>query len=338
MDLSIDYMGLTLDSPLVAAASPLTSTVPKLKELEEAGAAGVVLFSLFEEQLQHAPDVLLRRLSADGGSYAETVSHERGHERLKLGPEGYVDFVRKAKEALNIPVIASINACHPPLWSAFPRRLQDAGADAIELNLYFVASQPDESGLQVEQRYLDVLDVVRSATSLPLAVKISPFFSSIPHICAQFADSGAQAVALFNRFYQPDLDIETNRVKTSLHLSDPNELLLRLRWLSILYGRTRCDLAATGGIHHAQDVLKAVKCGAQTTMLCSTLLRHGPKRIGAVRRGVSSWMAAHDVTRLRDLVGSASQMKRADPEAFERAQYLKTLNSWREDFNELETF
>lgn len=338
MDLSIRYLGLNLKSPLVAGASPLTSTVQKLVELEEGGASAVVLFSLFEEQLQYPPDQLMSHLGEGVGSYAETVSHLRGHERIRLGPEGYVDFVAQAKARLNIPVIASINAYNPPLWSAFPKRLQEAGADAIELNLYFVPSQSDESGVQVEQRYLDVLDVVRSGTSLPLAVKLSPFFSSIPHMCGQFAASGAQSVVLFNRFYQPDLDLETNRVKTSLQLSDPTELLLRLRWLSILFGRVPCDLAATGGIHHAPDVLKALKCGARATMLCSTLLRHGPQRIKAVERELSAWMAAHDVRRLEELVGTASQAHRSDPEAFERAQYLRTLNSWRDDHSEIDGF
>lgn len=335
MDLSVTYLGLKLKNPLVAAASPLTSTVDRLVELEEAGASAAVLFSLFEEQLQFTPDQLITHMGEGISSYAETVSHHRGHERIRLGPEGYLDFVRQAKERLKIPVIASINAAHPPLWSAYPRRLEDAGADAIELNLYFVPAQADESGLQVEQRYLDVVDVVRSATSLPLSVKISPFFSSIPHMCAQFASSGAQGVVLFNRFYQPDLDLDTDRVKTSLHLSVPSELQLRLRWLSILFGRVHADLAATGGVHHAQDVLKAIKCGARATMLCSALLKHGVSRIKRIESDMRVWLTANEVDRLEDLVGTASQMRRSDPEAFERAQYLRTLNSWDEESSEL---
>jgi len=327
MNLDTTYLGLPLASPLVASASPLSSSIDGIQKLEEAGASAVVLFSLFEEQLERDPQGLLQRLSA-GGGYAETLSMYSESERLRMGPVGYLEHVRKAKAKVQIPVIASINGTDPEKWRDYPRLLQEAGADAIELNLYAVPTDPDQSSAQVEDRYVALTETVVNAVDLPVSVKLSPFFSSLPHVARRLANAGARGLVLFNRFYQPDIDLDAEQVRPRLTLSDSYEVLPRIRWIAILHGQNPVDLAASGGVHDAADCLKLIKVGAAATQLCSTLLEHGLGRIKSIESGLRSWLMAHDYQSLVDLRGSSTYANVEDRDAFERAQYLKTLESW----------
>ncbi len=324
--LETSYLGLELKSPLIAGASPLSYTVDGIQRLEEAGAAAVVLFSVFEEQMDQDPASLLERLS-QGESYAETLSMYSESERLRMGPIGYAEHVRRAKAKTSIPIIASLNGTEPSLWRDYPRVLEEAGADAIELNLYFVPTRPEVSSTEIEDRYIDLTRTIVDAVEVPVAVKLSPFFSSLPHFARRLADAGAQGLVLFNRFYQPDIDVDTEEVRPRLTLSAPSEILPRIRWIAILNGQNDLDLAASGGVHDASDALKVFKVGATVAQLCSTLLEHGLARLKYIESGIRTWLIAHDYRNLGEMIGSA-RFDPKDRDAFERAQYLRTLESW----------
>jgi len=330
MNLATTYLGLPLNSPLVAAASPLSATTDGVRKLEDAGASAVVLFSLFEEQLERDPQDFLQKLSA-GSSYAETLSMYSDSERLRMGPAGYLEHVRKCKEKVRIPIIASINGTDPAKWRDYPRLLQEAGADAIELNLYSVPTDPDEDASTIEARDVELTRVVCEAVSIPVSVKLSPFFTSLPHFARRLTQAGAKGLVLFNRFYQPDIDLDSEQVRPRLVLSDSYECLTRVRWVAVLNRQNPIDLAASGGVHDASDCLKLVKVGATATQLCSTLLEHGLSRIKYIESGLRTWLIAHEYAGLTDLRGTSTHAQPEHRAAFERAQYLKTLESWDEE-------
>lgn len=332
MDLHTTYLGLTLRSPLVpSAATPLTSSLDHLRRLEDAGAGAIVLPSLFEEQLVQDSFELHHHLSHGRDSYPEALTYFPEPEAFRLGPEHYLDHIRTAKAALSIPIIASLNGYSPGGWVEYARSIQEAGADAIELNLYFVPSDPDISGLDIEQSFLTTLRAVKAEVSIPVAVKISPYFSSLANMAQRFDEAGADALVLFNRFMQPDIDPIELEVRPVPYLSSANDLRLPLRWIALLYGRLETDLAATGGVQHGADVVKLLMAGAKITQVCSVLLRHGLEHLRVLERELVAWLEAQEYNSVEELRGVMSQVHCPDPSAYERAQYLKTLQSFRVD-------
>jgi dihydroorotate dehydrogenase (fumarate) len=327
-DLSTTYLGLELSSPLVASASPLTGEIESLRALEAAGAAAVVLPSLFEEQIEHEEVQLDAVLELGAESFGEALSYFPELEDYNTGPGSYLEKVADAKSALSIPVIASLNGASEGGWVRYARLLQDAGADAIELNLYAVEADPRSSADDVEERTLRLVRSVREAVSVPLAVKVGPFYSAFAHFAGRLAAAGADGLVLFNRFLQPDIDLETLSVSPELHLSTPEELRLPLRWVAILHGRVSADLAATGGAHSSSDVVKLLLAGADVVMLASSLLRHGPEHVTTVRTGIAEWLVEREYDSVEQLKGSMSQTAAPDPAAFERAQYMRALVSY----------
>ena len=327
-DLSTTYLGLALSSPLVASASPLCEDLGNLRRMEEAGAAAVVLHSLFEEQLTRESDVLNEALSTGTDSFAEALSYFPDLQSYNLGPDGYLEHIRKAKAALGIPVIGSINGVSSGGWVDYARRIEQAGADALELNVYFIPTDAHLTGAAVEQQYCDLVRDVKGAIGIPLAVKVGHQFTAFANVARRLEEAGADALVLFNRFYQPDLDLENLEVVSSLSLSQPYELLLRLHWVAVLYGRIQADLAVTGGVHEAPGVLKAMMAGANVTMMASALLKHGIGHLAKVRRELGQWMTENEYESIRQMRGSLSQRSAANPEAFERANYVKVLSSY----------
>ncbi|HXY69838.1 MAG TPA: dihydroorotate dehydrogenase-like protein [Gemmatimonadales bacterium] len=327
-DLSTTYLGLDLSSPLVAGASPLCEDLGNLRRLEDAGAAAVVLHSLFEEQLAVESAVLDRALSAGTDSHAEAMSYFPDLRSYNLGPEGYLEHIRKAKAALGIPVIASLNGVSSGGWTDYARRMEQAGADALELNVYFIPTDAHLTGAAVEQQYVELVRDVRGAIRIPLAVKIGHQFTAFANMARRLEEAGAGALVLFNRFYQPDLDIEKLEVVSALTLSRPYELLLRLHWVAVLYGRVQADLAVTGGVHAAPDVLKAMMAGANVAMMTSALLQRGIPHLSAVKRELAAWMDEHEYESVHQMRGSLSQRSTANPEAYERANYVRVLSSY----------
>jgi dihydroorotate dehydrogenase (fumarate) len=328
-DLSTRYLGLELQNPIVASSSPLTSTVETLLELEHAGAAAVVLPSLFEEQIEHEAFAFDQGLHLYGESNVEAsggyLPEVNGYVS---GADQGLALVADAKRELFIPVIASLNGASDGGWASYATALQDAGADAIELNIYFVAADPDTTGPEVEDRYLRLVEHVRSVIEIPLAVKIGPQFSSPANMARRLAEAGADGVVLFNRFYQPDIDLETLGVSPDLVLSSSTEMRLILRWIAIMSGRVDADLAATTGVHDSTDVVKLILAGANVTMMASALLQHGASHITSVLDGVQQWFAERGYSSLDQARGSVSQSSVSDPAAFERANYMKTLVSY----------
>ncbi len=331
-DLGTRYLGLDLRSPLVASASPLTGTLDGLRRLEDAGAAAVVLPSLFEEQLTHEALEIDRILATGAESFPEALSYFPEMRDYNTGPDRYLELVARAKEALAIPVIPSLNGVTPGGWVHHATLLEEAGADAIELNVYLVATDPEVSGAEVERRYLEVVCSVRAAVRIPLAVKVGPFFSSIPAMAREMVAAGADGLVLFNRFYQPDLDLETLDVVPHLVLSGSDELRLPLRWIAILHGNVGCSLAATTGVHTAEDALKVLLAGADVAMTTSALLRHGPDHLRRVQASMAEWLDDHEYDSVAQLRGSVSRRAAADPAAYERANYLRTLASYSSTF------
>jgi dihydroorotate dehydrogenase (fumarate) len=329
MDLSTSYLGLHLKNPLVPSAGPLTRSVDGMKRLEDAGAAAVVMHSIFEEQIQHEAAELNHYLSSGTESFAEALSYFPDAAEYTLGPEEYVKQVSKAKSALSIPVIASLNGVSTGGWTKYAKKFEEAGADAIELNVYYIPADPRISGTDVEQRYIDVLKTVKSSVKIPVAIKLSPFFSSMSNMAKRLDEAGADGLVLFNRFYQPDVDIEALEVVPNVQLSSPKSLRLPLRWIGILFGRVKASLAATSGVHTAEDAVKLVMAGADVTMLCSSLLLKGPQHLGTVLSGMEKWMQEHEYVSVQQMRGSMSQKSVADPTAFERANYMKALNRYR---------
>lgn len=335
-DLSTTYLGLSLSSPLVPSPSPLCKSLDNLKRMEAAGAGAVVLHSLFEEQINHESQALDYYLTHGAESYPEALSYFPEPQRYRLAPEQYLEHIRKAKEALDIPVIASLNGVssggwiqrtQQANWIKYARLMQEAGADALELNLYFVPTEVTLFSETVEDMYADLLVDVRNTVTLPVAMKLNPFFTSLPNVAQRLVRAGARGLVLFNRFYQPDLDIETLDVVPHLVLSTSEELRLPLRWIAILYGRIEADLALTTGVHTAEDALKGLLAGASVTMMTSALLLHGIDHLRTVREGILRWMEAHEYESVTQLRGSLSQRSAPFPAAYERAQYVKIVGT-----------
>jgi dihydroorotate dehydrogenase (fumarate) len=329
MDLSTRYLGLDLKNPIVPSASPLSRTIDSMKRLEDAGAAALVMYSLFEEQIAHDAAELNHYLLYGTESYAESLTYFPAAADYNVGPEEYVELVRRATTSLEIPVIGSLNGITPGGWISFARKIEEAGADAIELNVYYLPTDPDLSSQDVEDRYLEILHEVKRTVKIPISMKLSPYFSSFANFARRLDFAGASGLVLFNRFYQPDIDIETLDVVPQVLLSTPMAMRLPLRWTAILRGRVKADLAASSGIHSAEDVIKMIMAGADVTMVCSTLLRNGPQRITAILAELDRWMLEHEYASVAQMKGSMSQKSVADPAAFERANYMKALNTYR---------
>jgi dihydroorotate dehydrogenase (fumarate) len=328
IDLKTTYLGLDLKSPLVCSSGPLCEDLGALRRMEDAGAAAVVLHSLFEEQIRRESLDLDRFLEEPSHHYAEAVTYFPDMTTYNLGPEGYLEHVRRAKEVLTIPVIGSLNGSTPGGWTEYAALIEQAGADALELNVYYLPTDPHRTAGDVELQYVEVVQSVRSVVRIPIAVKLSPFFTAPAAFARRMDDEGVKALVLFNRFYQPDFDLESLEVIPSLQLSQPAELLLRLHWVAILYGRVRADLGVTGGVHSGPDVLKAMMAGARVAMLTSALLRHGIDHLKKVRAEVVRWMEDHGYESVRQMQGSMSLRSAADPAAFQRANYMKVLRSY----------
>ena len=328
IDLSTRYLGLALKNPLVVGPSPLCQDVDQIRAMEDAGAAAVVLHSLFEEQIVLEALTLERGLTAGTESYAESVSYLPDVHTYRLGPEAYLEHVRKAKAAVDIPVIASLNGTSAGTWTRYAKLLQEAGADALELNLYEVVTDPAETAADLEGRYVELVKTVRAAVTLPVAVKVGHSFSAFANVAQRLVGAGAGGLVLFNRFYQPDLDIEHLEVVPTLSLSTSYELLLRLHWVAVLYGRVKTDFAVTGGVHTGHDALKAMMAGANVAMMTSALLRNGVEHVAKVRREMLTWMEEREYESVAQMRGSLAQKAVPNPGAFERGNYIKVLSSY----------
>lgn len=325
IDLTTTYMGLKLKTPLVPSASPLSHELDSICRLEDVGAAAVVLYSLFEEQLHQESVELDIHLSAHTESFAEATSYLPAAGDFRIGPEGYLNHIRKAKKAVNIPIIASLNGTTVGGWIDYAKQIEQAGADAIECNIYSLPANPALSGSEIEQTYLDIVKAVKAAVHIPVAVKLSPFFSNMANMAKRLDEAGADALVLFNRFYQPDIDLEELEVIPNVLLSTPQALRLPLTWVGILFGRVRANLAATSGVHGPEDVIKLLMVGADVTMLCSTLLRNGTSHLRYIEDGIREWMEKHEYESVEQMKGSMSQLRCPNPAAFERAQYMKAV-------------
>jgi dihydroorotate dehydrogenase (fumarate) len=328
IDLRTRYLGLALDSPLIASSSPLCESVANIRAMEDAGAAAVVLHSLFEEQLDVESLHLDRSLSHGAESYAEAFGYFPDLQSYNLGPDGYLEHIRRAKAAVRIPVIGSLNGVSRGGWVEFARQIQQAGADALELNVFYVPTAPVLTGAEVETMYVDLVREVRSAVTIPVAVKLGHSFTALANVAARLDEAGANGLVLFNRFYLPDFDLERLEVTPRLTLSSPHEVLVRLHWVAILYGHVRADLAVTGGVHGSAQVLKAMMAGARVAMLTSALLQHGIAHLAHVRADVIAWMEEHEYASIAEMQGSMSYRSVAEPAAFERANYMKVLSSY----------
>jgi len=328
IDLSTTYHGLNLKNPLVVSASPLAEELRNLRRMEDSGAAAIVLPSLFEEQINIESRVLDRFLQQGTESFAESLTYFPDMTGYNLGPEGYCEHVRRAKAAVAIPIIGSINGSSVGGWTEYARKIQDAGADALELNIYYIPTSPEQTSEEVEKLYCDLVAMVKSSLRIPVAVKISAYFSALPHMAKRLDQAGADALVLFNRFYQPDFDIDNLDVVPNLLLSTSHELLLRLNWVAILFGHIKADLAVTGGVHTAADVLKAMMAGARVVAVTSSLLRNGIGHLATLRNEMLAWMEEHEYQSVRQMQGSMSQRAVADPAAFQRANYVRVLSSY----------
>lgn len=328
LDLTTSYLGLHLKNPLVASASPLSKKIDNLRRLEDAGAAAVVMYSLFEEQLTHESQELHHYLERGTNSFAESLDYFPELDTYNMGPELYLEHLHNVKQVLDIPVIGSLNGISPGGWVDYAHRIEQAGADALELNIYYLSTDPNVSSVELEDSYVQLVRDVRATIKLPIALKLSPFFTSLPHVAKRFVEAGANGLVLFNRFYQPDFDLEELEVIPNLELSTSHELRLPLRWIAILYGRTNADFALTSGVHTAQDVLKAMMAGANVAMMTSTLLSNGIGRLMHILNDLQEWMEEHEYTSIRQMRGSMSQQAVGDPAAFERANYMKALSSF----------
>jgi dihydroorotate dehydrogenase (fumarate) len=328
IDLSTQYLGLTLKNPLVVSASPLGQHIDNIRRMEGAGASAVVLHSLFEEQLTLESRELDRFLSEGTESFAEALSYFPDMNDYRLGPEGYLQHIQQAKAAVKIPIIASLNGVSAGGWAKYAKNMEEAGADALELNIYYVATHPDMTASEVEQMYIDLVSQVKATVRIPVAVKLGPYFTSVANFTQKLDAARADALVLFNRFYQPDFDLENLEVVPNLTLSTPYELLLRLHWVAILYGHIHADLAITGGVHSAHDVLKAMMAGAKVAMMTSVLLKEGIDHLKTIHADLLNWMEEHEYDSIRQMQGSLSQQKVAEPAAFVRANYMKVLSSY----------
>lgn len=328
LSLETSYMGLELKNPLVASASPLTGSLTGVCRLARAGVSAVVLESLFEEQINHESEAVERMLQGNANSYFEAMSYFPKRELERVRPTEYLRLIESCCASVDIPVIASLNGVTPGGWLEYSKQFEQAGASAIELNLYRLVTDPEISGAQAEAQYVEVVRQLTRNLSIPVAVKISPFFSSLPNLAQQFAQAGARGLVLFNRFYQPDFDLEQLEVVPRLELSRSQELLLPLTWTAILHGRVGLDLAITSGVQGAHETLKAMMAGARVVQLASRFLRDGPEAASTILNEIRTWMEERDYHSIRQMQGSMSQINVADPAAFERANYMKTLHSF----------
>ncbi len=331
MDLSTTYMGMKLKNPIVPSASPLTEKLDNIKRLEDAGASAVVMHSLFEEQINQESQVLDHYLSYGTESYAEALQYFPEAHEYKIGPDEYLNLIQQAKSKLRIPIIGSLNGVSTGGWIEYAKKIQQAGADALELNIYYLPTDTDMDGTKVEEMYVEVVRSVKKSITIPVAVKISPFFSAIGNMVKKIADAGADALVLFNRFYQPDFDLDELEVVPRLVLSNQFENRLPLHWVAILYGRVKVDFAVTRGVRTYEDVLKGLMVGARVTMMTSEILENGMKRITEILGEMTRWMEEHEYESVKQMQGSMSQINCPEPAAFERANYMKVLHSWRPD-------
>lgn len=327
-DLTTTYLGLKLKNPLVASASPLSKKVEGVKRLEDAGISAVVMYSLFEEQIVHESHALDHYLTRGSESFAEALTYFPDLERYNVGPESYLELIYRIKKAVSIPVIGSLNGISTGGWINYAKRIEEAGADALELNIYYVPTDPKLTSQELEATYVQLVRDVSSQIKIPLAVKLSPYFTALPNLAAQLAEAGADGLVLFNRFYQPDLDIESLDVVPNLVLSTSDELRLPLRWVAILYGRIKADLALSSGVHSARDVVKALMAGAKVAMTTSELLAKGIGRATEILTDLNDWLDEFEYTSVQQMIGSMSQQAVAEPAAFERANYMKALMSY----------
>jgi dihydroorotate dehydrogenase (fumarate) len=328
LDLSTTYLGLTLRNPLVVSAGPLCESVDNIRRMEDAGAGAVVLHSLFEEQIALESLYLDRYLTDGTDSFAESLTYFPDIASYRLGPDDYLEHVRRAKAAVGIPVVGSLNGVSSGGWMRYAKKIEQAGADALELNVYYIPTDPDLTGGRVEQMYADLVKDVKASIGIPVAVKVGHFWSALANAAARLDRAGADALVLFNRFYLPDFDLESLEVVPRLTLSNSYELLVRLHWVAILYGHLRCDLAVTGGVHTHEDVLKAMMAGARVAMMTSALLKNGIEHLAAIRSQLEAWMEAHEYESIRQMQGSMSYRSVREPAAFERANYMKVLSSY----------
>jgi len=329
MDLSTTYLGLKLPHPLIPGASPLADELDDVKRLEDAGAPAIVLRSLFEEQLVHDQLSAHHGIDAHENAFAEALSYFPTTEGFRFGPESYIEHLARVKRAVGIPVIASINGTTPGGWVEYAGLLAGAGADALELNLFLVPTDPEESALDIEDRLLALVRAVRARVTIPLAVKLSPLYTSLPHFARKIESEGADALVLFNRYYEPDIDVRNQHVVRTLTLSSSTELLPRLHALAIVSGRTRLALCVTGGVHTGLDALKAVMCGADGVQMVSALLREGPEHLRTVRAQMAAVLEANEYDSLAQIKGSMSLTRCPDPKAYERVNYMRILQTWR---------
>ena len=328
IDLSTAFMGLQLSNPLVPSASPLCEEIDQIRRMEDAGAAAVVLHSLFEEQIVMESYELDRHLSLGAESYSESLSYFPDLRDYNLGPEGYLEHIRRSKLAVKIPIIASLNGTSSGGWVSFAKKIEEAGADALELNIYDIPVDPRIPSAHLERSYCELVSLVNESVRIPLAVKLHPYFTAIANVARNIELAGADALVLFNRFYQPDFDLENLEVIPHLVLSTSQELLLRIHWVAILYGNVRCDLAVTGGIHTAKDALKAMMAGARVAMMTSALLKYGIGHISTVLADMVDWMEEHEYASIAQMQGSMSRLSSGAPAAFERVNYMRVLSAY----------
>jgi dihydroorotate dehydrogenase (fumarate) len=329
MDLTTEYLGMRLPHPLVAGASPLADDLDGVKRLEDAGAAAIVLRSLFEEQITREQMAEHINLDSHGESFGEATSYFPSPDAFALGPFQYLEHLRRVKAAVGVPVLASLNGATPGGWVDYARLMQQAGADALELNIYRIATDPETTSSEIERQAIETVRAVKQAVTIPVAVKLSPFYTAFAHLARELDRIGADGLVLFNRFYEPDIDPDELAAIRTLHLSDSSGLRLRLHWMAILSGRVRASLAVTGGVHTALDVVKATMAGAHVTQMVSALLMHGPRHLGTVLSDLASWLEEHEWPSLAEMRGNLSLLKVPDPDAYERANYMLMLQGWR---------
>jgi dihydroorotate dehydrogenase (fumarate) len=331
MDLSTTYLGIKLPHPIMPGASPLVDDLDTVRRLEDAGAAAIVMHSLFEEQIAREQVAQFVHTESHGYSFAEALTYFPSPQSFALGPEEYLEQIRRIKQAVNVPVVASLNGYTLGGWLGYARLMEQAGADALELNLYQLATDPGEDARAIEDRAVSMVEAVRGAILIPVAVKLSPFYTALSHFAHRLDEAGADGLVLFNRFYQPDIDAEELEVRRGLRLSHSSELPLRLRWLAILSGKVDCSLAASGGVHTVDDAVQAIMTGAHAVQVVSALLKHGPGYLAPLRQGLARWLEEHDYDSLRQMQGSMNLEACPDPRVYERANYMLTLQGWRNE-------
>jgi dihydroorotate dehydrogenase (fumarate) len=329
MDLSTTYLGLKLPHPLMPGASPMVDDLDTVRQLEDAGASAIVMHSLFEEQISREQVATFVHTESHGQSFAEALTYFPSPEAFALGPEEYLDHVRKVKQAVSAPVIGSLNGFTLGGWLDYARLIEEAGADALELNVYFLGSDPDETGMSIEERTVAMVRAVREAVRIPVSVKLSPYYTSLAQFATQLDEAGADGMILFNRFYQPDIDVEELQVRRQIHLSTSAELPLRLTWLALLSPKVKASLAVSGGVHTLLDVVQSVMTGAHTVQLVSCLLKRGPSYLATLKGELAEWLEEHEYHSLRQMQGSMNLEACPDPTVYERANYMLMLQSWR---------